>query len=117
MSLRSGADKKAPNAPQPSLLHLNVSKHRPVNYAEMKIGQEKQAKLLASDTGHFSMIRFDLFDLPTFLYAQIFSLILVLFRALHLADLITEMNGKSPFLPLSEIHMLLLLTQLPQHRR
>ncbi|KAL9615544.1 MAG: hypothetical protein Q9167_000057 [Letrouitia subvulpina] len=33
-------------------------------------GQEKQKKLLASDAGHFSMI-----------------------KALHLADLITEMNG------------------------
>ncbi|MCJ1452745.1 CDP-diacylglycerol-serine O-phosphatidyltransferase [Mycoblastus sanguinarius] len=60
MSLRSSVangdpDRKAPNAPQAS--------------------QEKQAKLLASDTGHFSMI-----------------------RALHLADLITELNGFCGFM-------------------
>jgi hypothetical protein len=38
---------------------------------------DKQKTLLASDTGHFSLI-----------------------KALHLADLITELNGKSPVPPL-----------------
>jgi CDP-diacylglycerol---serine O-phosphatidyltransferase len=38
---------------------------------------DKQKTLLASDTGHFSLI-----------------------KALHLADLITELNGKRSALPL-----------------
>jgi CDP-diacylglycerol---serine O-phosphatidyltransferase len=39
---------------------------------------DKQKTLLSSDTGHFSLI-----------------------RALHLADLITELNGESPAPPLA----------------
>jgi CDP-diacylglycerol--serine O-phosphatidyltransferase len=39
---------------------------------------DKQKMLLSSDTGHFSLI-----------------------KALHLADLITELNGESPAPPLA----------------
>lgn len=58
MSLRSGRDEKALKAPQPSVLHSALESSR--TKAERHTGQEKQAKLLASDTGHFSMIRFGL---------------------------------------------------------
>lgn len=58
MSLRSGKDEKAPKAHQPSLLQSALESSR--TKAERHTGQEKQAKLLASDTGHFSMIRFGL---------------------------------------------------------
>ena len=44
-----------------------------------------------------------------FLHSICTTLILVSFRALHLADLITELNGKSSFLPPSKLSMLLLL--------
>lgn len=50
-------------------------------------GEEKQKRLLASDAGHFSMIKYILsIGLPQ-------SSLTFPLRALHLADLITEMNG------------------------
>jgi CDP-diacylglycerol--serine O-phosphatidyltransferase len=51
-------------------------------------GQEKQKMLLSSDHGHFSMVK----SVSCSLLCSRFSL--TLNRALHLADLITEMNGK-----------------------
>ena len=50
------------------------------------VGQEKQKMLLSSDHGHFSMVK--LVSAPPVFWAQ-----LTFRRAMHLADLITEMNG------------------------
>ena len=49
--------------------------------------QEKQARLLAQQSGHFSMIRY---ATHTELEGSAANLVC---RALHLADLITELNG------------------------
>ncbi|KAI4188517.1 MAG: hypothetical protein L6R41_002079 [Letrouitia leprolyta] len=57
-------------------------------------GQEKQKKLLATDAGHFSMIKYSSPLLPRpGLQALIGLTKALLNRALHLADLITELNG------------------------
>ncbi|KAI9797983.1 MAG: CDP-diacylglycerol-serine O-phosphatidyltransferase [Piccolia ochrophora] len=55
-----------------------------------RAGQAKQKMLLASDSGHFSMIKSvpDLLLLPRRMVQ-----LLTTNRALHLADLITELNG------------------------
>ncbi|CAG8129807.1 unnamed protein product [Penicillium olsonii] len=53
-------------------------------------GQEKQKMLLSSDHGHFSMVK--LVSAPPVFWAQ-----LTFRRAMHLADLITEMNVMSVF--------------------
>ncbi|CAG8029248.1 unnamed protein product [Penicillium salamii] len=54
-------------------------------------GQEKQKMLLSSDHGHFSMVKSVSAPPPVFLARLTFH------RAMHLADLITEMNVMSVF--------------------
>lgn len=56
--------------------------------ANVRSGQEKQKLLLSSDTGHFSLIKY--YFLNYVLRRASFNPI---YRALHLADLITELNG------------------------
>lgn len=47
--------------------------------------------LLSSETGHFSLVR-SVSECPVY---QNTLLIQISFRALHLADLVTELNGKT----------------------
>ena len=63
-----------------------------------RLGQEKQKMLLAADGGHFSMIRYHSLTHSRLPRLHPLLIVTVLLRALHLADLITEMNGMSPTL-------------------
>ena len=84
MSLRSdaakdpsskGKESSQPSSKQPPQASM-LSSFRPRNLIlTVEIGQEKQKKLLESNAGHFSML-----------------------KALHMADYITALNGKSVFI-------------------
>ena len=107
MSLRSSAANASANSkksdlPQdgepnwPSHYYLH-SRPFVCTFLTVFTGMEKQKTLLAEDNGHFSMIRCasTLANGTAFVAACYCSLADILdeIRALHLADLITEMNG------------------------
>ena len=62
--------------------------------------QDKQAQLLSSDAGHFSMIKWvaesDHYHYHNHMVLQVF-LLLTMLRALHMADYITAMNGMDKY--------------------
>ncbi|KAI2294067.1 CDP-diacylglycerol-serine O-phosphatidyltransferase, partial [Ophidiomyces ophidiicola] len=82
------AGSKRENNQSPGQLQQTIFTYENCN-TDISSAQDKQKMLLAADAGHFSMIRFVAFDIPN----NNASSCDLHDRALHLADLITELNG------------------------
>ncbi len=104
MSLRSsvanaGAAKPSSSSPPDDGGMVPLFQRRPDARLTSGPGQEKQKKLLAADAGHFSMIK-SVANFPPLPLLHPFKLQTNKLiaanrnRALHLADLITELNGQ-----------------------